>query len=102
MRMQFLWRNGRSNLTFDILAAANRVKAVVEQYEGPHINLTLDQLESIPTYQFTVPTAPRPGFRYKREYTILAEKFWYVFTCVRDPDNSTYVLHKPERVVIIS
>jgi len=63
----------------DLLAAAERVKAVVEAAEAEkYILLTQEELDRIHTYQFTMPTSPQPGFVYKREYWRLpGETRWW-------------------------
>lgn len=51
----------------DLLAAAERVKLAVEESDR-YIDLTQSELDRLPTYQYTMPTNPKPGFSYKRQY----------------------------------
>jgi len=63
----------------DILALAERVKAVVEADEAErYVTLTQAELDRLHTYQFTLPTNPSPGFVYKKEFwRIPGEKRWW-------------------------
>lgn len=113
----------------DLLEAAQKVKIAVEAAEAERYSrLTQNELASLPTYQFSVPTGPKPGFRYKRMHWRIPgetrwwrgqdeahvrqamsrpyykgplESFWIVYICEQDPENSKYVLHKPREVKVI-
>src|ERR1051326_6661540 len=54
-------------MMLDLLAAAEKVKAAVEETER-YTFITQAELDRLHTYQFTTPTGPKPGFQYKREY----------------------------------
>jgi hypothetical protein len=56
-----------TDMVFSLLAAAEKVKAAVEETER-YVFMTQAELDRLHTYQFTTPTGPKPGFQYKREF----------------------------------
>lgn len=50
-----------------LLNYAEQVKLIVENTDR-YAHLTQEELDALHTYQFSQPTSPKPGFRYKREY----------------------------------
>jgi hypothetical protein len=61
----------------DLLAAAERVKKAVEDADR-YLDITQEELDKVYTYQFTMPTGPKPGFVYKREHwRIPGEERWW-------------------------
>lgn len=110
-----------------LLNYAEQVKSIVENADR-YVQLTLEQLNALYTYQFSQPTSPKPGFVYKREfwrvpgddklwhgtseahirYAISVPKYdgplestWFVFTCEADPKDDRYVVHTPKEVKVI-
>ncbi len=65
--------------------------------EGDEVILTKEEFNTMPTYQHSAPTGPRPGFRYKRLYGT----GWWVFEVRIDPADENYLLHEPRRVKTI-
>jgi hypothetical protein len=62
----------------DLLAAAERVREAVRAAEdAKYVRLTQAELDALPTYQFTMPTSPSPGFRYKRERWRTPDGRWW-------------------------
>lgn len=113
----------------DLLEAAQKVKDAVETAEAElYIRLTKNELDSLHTYQFSMPTGPKPGFRYKRMHWRIPgqerwwhgqheahvrwnidktyyegplESFWIVYICELDPEDNHFVMHKPREVKVI-
>lgn len=99
-----------------LAAAAEHVRSVVEAYESERYDtMTKSELESLPNYQLTDPTAPGVGFRYRRAYWPLPGGYmthhenhpdripggrvkWIVYTVERDSEGVKWGVPREARV----